>query len=61
MDVTSVDITKIPSAQVGDEVVLIGEQDGKRITAADLAGQTQTIAYEVLCNIGKRVPRRYLS
>jgi len=61
MDVTSVDITKIPSAQIGDEVVLIGEQDGKRITAADLAGQTQTIAYEVLCNIGKRVPRQYLS
>jgi len=61
MDVASVDITKIPSAQIGDEVVLIGEQDGKRITAADLAGHTQTIAYEVLCNIGKRVSRRYLS
>ncbi|HWY67286.1 MAG TPA: alanine racemase [Terriglobales bacterium] len=60
MDVTTVDITKISGAQIGDEVVLIGEQNGRRITAADLAAGTQTIAYEVLCNIGKRVPRRYV-
>lgn len=61
MDVTTIDVTGIPSAQIGDEVVLIGEQSGRKVTAADLAAQTQTIAYEVLCNIGKRVPRRYSS
>ncbi|PYY16399.1 MAG: hypothetical protein DMG60_15210 [Acidobacteria bacterium] len=61
MDVTTIDVTKIPGAQIGDEVVLIGEQNGSRITAADLAASTQTIAYEVLCNISKRVPRKYLS
>ena len=61
MDVTTVDVTKIPGAQIGDEVVLIGEQSGRKITAADLARQTQTIAYEVLCNIGKRVSRQYFS
>ena len=60
MDVTTIDVTKIPGAEIGEEVVLIGEQNGKKITAADLAGQMQTIAYEVLCNIGKRVPRKYL-
>ena len=61
MDVTTVDITRIPGTQIGDEAILIGEQGGRKITAADLAGQTQTIAYEVLCNLGKRVARRYLS
>jgi len=60
MDVTTVDITKIPGAQIGDEVVLIGEQNGRRITAADIATTTQTIAYELLCNISKRVWREYL-
>ena len=60
MDVTTIDVTKIPGAEIGEEVVLIGEQNGKKITAAGLAGQMQTIAYEVLCNIGKRVPRKYL-
>jgi alanine racemase len=61
MDVTTVDVTKIPGAEIGDEVVLIGEQNGRKITAADVAERTQTIAYEVLCNIGKRVPRRFNS
>ena len=60
MDVTTIDVTKISGAEIGEEVVLIGEQNGKKITAADLAGQMQTIAYEVLCNIGKRVPRKYV-
>jgi len=60
MDVTTIDTTKVPGAQIGDEVVLIGEQDGRRITAADLAANAQTIAYEVLCNINKRVPRNYV-
>jgi len=60
MDVTTIDTTKVPGAQIGDEVVLIGEQDGRRITAADLAANAQTIAYEVLCNIIKRVPRNYV-
>src|SRR5437868_859791 len=61
MDVTTVDITKAPGAEIGDEVTLIGEQNGRKITAADLAASTQTIAYEVLCNISKRVPRKHLS
>ena len=61
MDVTTIDVTKIPTAQIGDEVLLIGEQNGSKLSAADLAATTQTIAYEVLCNISKRVPRSYLS
>jgi len=61
MDVTTVDVTNISGAQIGDEAVLIGGQGARKITASDLAEAMQTIAYEVLCNISKRVPRRYVA
>jgi len=43
----------------GDEVVIIGEQGGQRIDADDLAEWAETINYEVVCMLGKRVPRVY--
>lgn len=45
---------------VGDEVVLIGEQGGQRVTADDWAALLGTINYEVVCGIGPRVPRVYV-
>jgi alanine racemase len=60
MDVTTIEVTEIPAAQIGDEVVLIGEQNGRELTAWDIARPMDTIPYEVLCNISKRVPRRYV-
>jgi alanine racemase len=57
MDMTMLDVTDVPDAAEGDEVVLIGSAGGERITAADVAGKTGTIAYEVLCGISARVPR----
>ena len=59
MDVTSVDVTAIPDATVGDEVVILGDQGGERITAEDHARIAGTIAYEVLCGIHARVRRSY--
>jgi alanine racemase len=59
MDQTMIDVTELPEAAVGDEVALIGEQGSDRITADDLAAHTGTIAYEVLCAIGQRVPRNW--
>ena len=44
---------------VGDEVILIGSQGDEQITAWDVATTLDTIAYEVICAIGKRVPRNY--
>jgi alanine racemase len=44
---------------VGDEVVLLGEQGGEHITAEDWAERLGTIAYEIVCGIGPRIPRRY--
>ena len=57
MDQTILDVTDIPGVEIGDEVVLIGEQGDERITAYDLADAAGTIPYEVLCAIGARVPR----
>jgi alanine racemase len=57
MDMTMIDVTDLPKAQVGDEVVLIGAQESERITADEMAGWVQTISYEVLCAVGSRVPR----
>ena len=42
---------------VGDDVVLIGRQGDESVTAADWADLLGTISYEVLCDIGPRVPR----
>ena len=47
-----------PPVAVGDEVVLLGRQGDQEITAAEWADQLGTIHYEVLCDIGPRVPRR---
>jgi len=60
MDQTMIDVTDIPDAAVSDEVMLIGERGGNRITADDLAAHTGTIAYEVLCAIGTRVSRLWV-
>ncbi len=58
MDMTLVDVTHVPEADVGDEVVLLGRQAGEEIPADELARLTGTIPYEITCNVGKRVPRR---
>ncbi len=60
MDQTMVDVTDIADAVIGDEVVLLGQQGSEGITADDLAAHTGTIAYEVLCAIGTRVPRVWI-
>jgi alanine racemase len=60
MDWTIFDVTDIPDASVGDEVILIGSSGEHSITSADLAGLAGTIGYEITCGISKRVPRRYV-
>lgn len=61
MDQCMVDVTDIKqSVKTGDEAVLIGSQGGKSITADEIANLTNTINYEVVCLIGKRIPRVYI-
>jgi alanine racemase len=59
MDLMIIDATDIPDVAVGDEVILIGELNGLRITAEDLAEEIGTISYEIVTGISSRVPRVY--
>ena len=59
MDMIVIDITNVPEAVEGDEVVLLGPHDS--LTAEDWAGDLGTISYEVLCGLSNRVPRTYSS
>ena len=57
MDLTIVDISGISEAAVGDDVVILGEENGLSVTADDHARWAETISYEILCAINARVPR----
>jgi len=59
MDQMLADVSKVPAAKPGDEVVLIGRQGREEITATELAAWCGTIPWEVLTVITYRVPRRY--
>ena len=61
MDQIMVDVTALKEVQCGDEVVFVGRQEKDLITASEVAGWEDTIAWEVLCGITKtaRVPRVY--
>ena len=60
MDQTSIDLTYIPKAQIGDEVVLIGKQSGESVSADNVAKTIGTINYEVVTALLDRIYRRYL-
>jgi alanine racemase len=57
MDQTTVDLGPGAKAAVGDEVVLIGRQQGACVSVEEIASLLGTISYEVTCGIGARVPR----
>jgi len=59
MDFIMVDVTHVPRVSVGDEVILMGRQGKEQITPEEIAEKIDSISYEVLCSIGKRVPRVY--
>ncbi len=61
MDLTLVDVTGIPGISVGDEVILLGNCAGMNVDAMEHARLASSSPYEILCNISKRVPRRYVS
>lgn len=61
MDLTTVDVSAVPGVAIGDETLLLGEQNGAVLDARDLAVAAGTIPYEVLTNVSRRVPRIYLN
>ena len=56
MDAFMVDVTNIPDVKIGDEVII---WDNKNITLEEIATLCDTINYEIICTIGKRVARKY--
>jgi alanine racemase len=60
MDLTMIDVTDIPEAAIGDEVLLIGRSAHCSIGADDQAKLAGTIVYEILCGLSPRVPRVYV-
>jgi alanine racemase len=59
MDLTMIDLTQHPEVGLGAEVVLFGEQRGAELPVEEVARGSETLPYEVLCTIGKRVTRLY--
>ncbi len=60
MDQFMVDVTNIPEAKEGDEVVLLGNQGNETLTAEELGDISGRFNYELVCDISARVPRNYL-
>ena len=61
MDQTIVDVTGIPDLHIGDEVVVFGPlAEGVADTADTIAAKTDTIPYEIICGVARRIPRVYL-
>lgn len=56
MDMCMIDVSQVPDVQAGEQVIVY---NGPLIQEA--AQKTDTIVYEILCNVGKRVPRIYIS
>jgi len=59
MDQTVVDVSDVPGVAVNDEAVLIGRQGAEEISLAEFSGWANTIPWETLCALTKRVPRFY--
>ena len=63
MDYVLVDLTLVLGGQVGEigeKIILFGQQGKVKITVDEVAESAQTISYEILVGLGRRVPRRYI-
>lgn len=60
MDQTIIDVTDIEDVKIGDEVVIFSKGDDGAPTANELASFANTINYEIICAVSKRVPRVYM-
>ena len=59
MDQVMVDVDGVPEAAKGDTVTLVGRDGEEELSCEEVAGLAGSFNYELLCNIGKRVPRLY--
>lgn len=61
MDQFMIELTQVPEAKKGDVVTLLGEDGDVSYWADEMAKDLNTISYEITCNIGARVPRKYIN
>jgi len=60
MDLTTLDVTDVPGAALGDVVTIYGHDGDKEIRVSEVAQQIGTVTSDLLCALGRRVPRFYL-
>jgi alanine racemase len=60
MDLTALDVTSVPDAQLGDVISIYGEDKNDAIHVSDVAREIGTVTSDLLCALGRRVPKYYL-
>jgi alanine racemase len=60
MDLTTLDVTDVPSAKIGDVVTIYGQDGAARIDVSDVAREIGTVTSDLLCALGRRVPKFYV-
>jgi alanine racemase len=61
MNILMADVTDVPQAAVGDDVVLLGRQGDAEVSAESLAAAADTINYEILARLPAHIPRVVVS
>ena len=60
MDLTTLDVTDVPDVALGDVVTIYGRDGEAEIRVSDVAREIGTVTSDLLCALGRRVPRYYL-
>jgi alanine racemase len=60
MDLTTLDVTAVPDAALGDVVTLYGRDGAAEIKVSDVAAEIGTVTSDLMCALGRRVPRYYV-
>jgi alanine racemase len=60
MDLTTIDVSDVPAVSLGDIVTIYGKDGDAEIQVSDVAREIGTVTSDLLCALGRRVPRYYL-
>jgi alanine racemase len=60
MDLTTLDVTDLPNVKLGDVVTIYGKDGNDAMVVSDIAREIGTVTSDLLCALGRRVPRYYL-
>jgi alanine racemase len=60
MDLTMLDVTDVPEASLGDVITIYGKDGNSAIEVSDVAPEIGTVTSDLLCSLGRRVPKYYL-